>query len=141
MISKTIIVPGEAKGKARPRTVWRNGFVQTFTPKASRDYEAKIRKAYKMQANYKFEKGTPVKMNLIIYVRVPKSYTKAKTEMAKQNQIRPLKKPDIDNIVKSVLDALNGVAYEDDCQVVELKCKKIYDSEDKIEITLEEIVW
>lgn len=39
---------------------------------------------------------------------------------------RPDKKPDADNILKAVLDALNGVAYEDDRQVVEVLCIKKY---------------
>ena len=51
-------------------------------------------------------------------------------------------KPDIDNIAKSVLDGLNGTAWGDDTQVVEMSIKKYYalDDIEKLEITIEEIV-
>ena len=38
----------------------------------------------------------------------------------------PLKKPDIDNCIKVILDSLNGIAYKDDSQVVSLKIEKYY---------------
>lgn len=60
------------------------------------------------------------------YFPIPKSYTKGKRLACQHNINRPAKKPDIDNTLKVVLDALNGVAYEDDKQVVEVICRKWY---------------
>lgn len=136
-----VIVYGEPKGKARPRTVTINGFVQTFTPKATREYELEVKKAYWKQNGKKFTKEFPLRLNILAVCKIPKSFTKAKTEMAKTGQLRPIKKPDIDNIIKIVADALNGVAYEDDCQVLEIKAKKFYGETARVEIKVEEIKW
>lgn len=40
----------------------------------------------------------------------------------------PLKKPDADNVAKIILDALNGIAYLDDKQVVDLGVHKSYNA-------------
>ena len=49
------------------------------------------------------------------------------------------KKPDADNIAKSVLDALNGFAYNDDNQIVCLTVQKLYDTNARVEITIEKL--
>lgn len=54
-------------------------------------------------------------------------------------ELLPSKKPDIDNIVKAVLDALNKVAYRDDTQVVELQVRKQYSERPRLEICLEKV--
>lgn len=136
-----VVIPGEPVGKARPRTVTVNGFVQTFTPKTTRDYEIKIKKAYRQQSGKKYTKEFSLKVYIKAICRIPKSYSKVKTEQAKNNQIRPIKKPDLDNIIKIILDGLNGVAYEDDCQVDEIRASKFYGEEERIEIKVEEIKW
>ena len=136
-----VIVYGEPKGKARPRTVTVNGFVQTFTPKTTRDYEAQIRKEYRRQKGKKWSKEYPLKLIVDAYCRIPKYYTKLNRQMAIEGSKRPIKVPDLDNIIKIVLDALNKVAYEDDCQVVEIKSKKFFSEVERLEIKLEEIKW
>lgn len=136
-----VIVYGEPKGKARPRTVTVNGFVQTFTPKPTREYESEVRKAYRKQNGKKWGKEFPLKLTVDAYCRIPKYYTKINRQMAIDGAKRPIKKPDLDNIIKIVLDALNKVAYEDDCQVVEIKSKKYFSEVERLEIKLEEIKW
>lgn len=70
--------------------------------------------------------GSYVTVAVDAYFKIPKSYTKGKRLACEHNINRPDKKPDIDNVLKVVLDALNGVAYEDDKQVVEVRCRKWY---------------
>ena len=53
--------------------------------------------------------------------------TKAKRLMAQRGILRPVVKPDIDNVAKAILDALNGVAFADDRQIVQVTCEKWYD--------------
>lgn len=53
-------------------------------------------------------------------------------------EILPLKKPDMDNIVKVIADALNSVAYQDDSQVVLVKAKKVYSALEGVDVTIEE---
>lgn len=54
------------------------------------------------------------------------------------NTISPTKKPDIDNIVKIVLDAMNELAFKDDTQITKLEVEKIYGIEEKLQIKIEE---
>ena len=55
------------------------------------------------------------------------------------NELQCTKKPDADNIVKVVLDALNKVAYRDDAQVVELVAIKRWSNTSKLKVVIEEI--
>ena len=55
-----------------------------------------------------------------------------------ENKISPTKKPDIDNIVKIILDALNKMAFKDDSQITKIQVEKLYAEEEKIKINLEE---
>lgn len=57
---------------------------------------------------------------------IPKSWAKRKREQAAEGDICPMTKPDLDNVVKIALDALNGVAWEDDKQVVWIGARKEY---------------
>ena len=55
------------------------------------------------------------------------------------HEILPMVKPDTDNIAKSILDSLNGIAYKDDKQVVELIVYKFYNDVPYVNVTIEEI--
>lgn len=108
-------VYGQPKGKARPR--FANGRV--YTPKATKDYEAKIKKAYLTVSNgYSFG-DKPVRISITAFFKKAKS----------NKGIYAIKKPDLDNIVKAVLDGLNGVAYNDDSQVIYISAAKVYGDE------------
>lgn len=121
-------VDGKPQGKARPR--FSRG--HTYTPKTTVEYEHKIAGAY-TGGIYPCE---PLRVDITAFFGVPKSYTKKQREAIKNGDF-PNKKPDADNIAKVVLDALNGVAYEDDKQVVELRVSKAYSFEKEgLEITI-----
>jgi len=79
-----------------------------------------------------------VKMSIYISKAIPKSTPKKTAAMMKSGEIRPTKKPDVDNYIKSICDALNGVAYVDDSQIVEIRCRKYYDDGqgERVEIEL-----
>lgn len=76
-----------------------------------------------------------------MYFSIPKSYSKKRRMNCINGIEKPNKKPDIDNVLKNVLDALNKFAYEDDTQVISVVCQKYYteEEEDYIDITIEEI--
>lgn len=119
------IVEGEPQGKARPRFSRRSGTV--YTPSKTAEYEKEIRYSYLAVSGGKLiPAGSYAVVTVDAYFKIPKSYTKKKRLACEHNINRPDKKPDIDNILKVVLDALNGVAYEDDKQVVEVRCRKWY---------------
>ena len=67
---------------------------------------------------------------------VPASYSKKAREACLSGETRPTKKPDVDNILKAFLDAMNGIVYLDDCQVVDLHVKKVYGSIGLVEVLI-----
>lgn len=122
----TFTVPGEPVGKARPRVVRNFGRVQTFTPHKTADYEQHVRQAYIAAGGKHFGKQ-PIVMAFTFYFRVPKSDTKKTRQEKLEGKILPMKPPDLDNTIKSIADALNGIAYDDDSQIVVIHASKAYD--------------
>lgn len=118
------IVEGDPKGKARPRFSRKSGTV--YTPSKTARYEKEIRDSFLAAGGKMIPDGGYVTVAVDAYFKIPKSYIKGKRLACEYNINRPDKKPDIDNVLKVVLDALNGVAYEDDKQVVEVRCRKYY---------------
>lgn len=124
------VVPGEPQGKARQR-VTRNG---TYTPKKTRDYEALVRKCYQYAANGQQFGEQPVCVIIRANYGVPKSASTKKKNAMLLGEIPPTKKPDADNIAKAICDALNGVAWRDDSQVISLIVRKRYDTIPRVEV-------
>ena len=134
-----IVVAGDPQGKARPRFVRTATGGRAITPPKTRSYEDFIKWEYTRQYNYFFKDKTMLRMEIKAFFKVPESKSKKQKNMMLSNILRPTKKPDMDNIVKVVADALNKVAYKDDSQIVECTVKKYYDKEPRIEIYIEEI--
>ncbi|MGQ9003210.1 RusA family crossover junction endodeoxyribonuclease [Bacillus subtilis] len=80
-------------------------------------------------------------MDVKVYRQMPKSVSnsKKKKEKAEKGLLRPTTKPDVDNYVKGVKDALNHLIYKDDSQVVDLKVSKFYSEEPRVEIKIKEV--
>lgn len=116
---------GTPVGKGRAR-VTHTG--HAFTPKKTRDYENAVKIAY-LEANKDkppFEKDVPLKLVLWCGYPIPKSDSKKKRADKLYGITRPTVKPDLSNVLKSVEDALNGIAYSDDSQITELCVCKFY---------------
>jgi Holliday junction resolvase RusA-like endonuclease len=130
------IVYGEPKGKGRPRFT-RQG--HCYTPKATQDYEDLIELEYKQQVgNVKYADGVPLKVNIFAGFKIPKT-SKVKRQQMINHKLLPTKKPDCDNIIKIVCDALNGIAYYDDKQIVQIYIDKCYVEEPYLHIVISEI--
>lgn len=119
---------GEIRGKGRPRFRKIGNFVSTYTPTETRDYEMSIKESFLVECadSERYFNGEQLAMELQIYQAIPKSVSKKKAQEMLEDKVKPTKKPDIDNILKSVCDALNKVAYTDDTQIVEMKIQKHY---------------
>lgn len=76
----------------------------------------------------------PVEVQIIVNVKISKSFNKLQKEKALNGEIKPVKRPDVDNIAKGILDPLNGFLWQDDKQVFKLSIEKKYSDEDKIQI-------
>lgn len=125
-------VPGEPRGKGRPR------FTKTghpYTDSETRAYEDKIVAYYRKQIGaFRWPDSAFVSVHVTAYYPIPKSATKAVTAAMREGAMPPSRKPDIDNVLKIVLDALNGVAYKDDSRVVCVEAQKIYSDTPRLEI-------
>lgn len=125
-----VVVTGKIRGKARPR-VCRG---HAFTPKDTVEYEKLVREFYQEQDG-RYLEGS-IKALIVAYYKIPKSYTKKRVQAIRNGLEKPTKKPDADNIGKIILDSLNGVAYKDDSQIIELRVIKRY-TEDKERVEFE----
>ena len=142
---------GEAVGKGRPRVTARGGkFAHAYTPKRTKEFEDAIRFEFMASTSDPmpvYPKGTPLQAKILIGCAIPKSYSKKKQAQCREGILVPDKKPDLDNICKAVLDALqgnkgrneSGYAFDDDSQVVKLVAEKIYSDEPFVEVTIDEL--
>ena len=122
-----ITIPITPVPKARPRFT---RYGHTYTPKKTADYEKAIAEYWRQATNgFMYDKEQALIVNLVFGLPIPKSTSKSKTELMANGTIRPLKKPDVDNLAKAVMDGLNGVAWVDDSQVVRVSIYKEYAKE------------
>lgn len=135
-ITVKFTIPGAPVGKGRPR-VTRHG---TYTPQKTRDYEELVRLCYARQANnHRFPDGAALAMMVFAYYPIPASATKHRREAMEAGTELPTKRPDFDNIAKLASDALNGIAYKDDAQIVRAVVCKVYDKEPRVEVYISEV--
>ena len=115
-------IPGKAVGKGRPR--FANG--HAYTPETTKEYEDLVRAPFLEKHGKKIE-GEALFVQISVYTEPPKSISKKKREELLKGY--PMKKPDLDNVAKIILDALNGVAWKDDTQVVDLRVNRNWATE------------
>ena len=129
-------VPGKVIGKGRPRLNSYTGAV--YTPTRTKDYESLVEQYFLLKyPRFKALEGR-IKVSIIAYFSIPKATKKSDINEMLENNISPTKKPDIDNIVKSILDSMNKFAFKDDNQITKLEVEKKYAPEDKVYIKIEE---
>lgn len=132
-------VLGEPAGKGRPRFRSAGAFVQTYTPEKTVNYENLVKLEYRRQCgNHKYGKEIPLDVRITAYYGIPKSASKKKAQLMRDRKIRPMKKPDFDNIGKIVCDSLNDIAYHDDAQVVDAQVRKFFSDDPRVVITIQE---
>lgn len=118
-------VPGTPVGKARPRVTFRGGRAMAYTPDRTREYENRVKASYLKKYKPNVLDGA-LKVDVIAYFEPPRSTSKRMRAAMLAGDIPYTKKPDADNIVKSVTDALNSVAYSDDAKIVAIYGFKVY---------------
>jgi len=128
-------IPGEPKGKQRPRVVSKGGFARAYTPKETVNYENLVALSYQVQVGEKKIHG-PIDATIIAYFSIPNSISNKKKEMLKTETIPHIKKPDIDNIVKAISDGCNKIAFDDDSQIYNLTASKYYSENPRVEVIL-----
>ena len=130
-----VIIEAKLTGKGRPR-FYRG---HAITPKNTKEYEKKVAMEYKRQNGQYFSREVPLEVHIEFFKKVPKSYTKKDKKAIEDGYKQFISKPDIDNLIKSILDGLNGIAYEDDSQIVKVNATKKYTfQEERAEIEVKE---
>lgn len=131
-------VLGEPKGKGRPRFIKAIG--RAITPKDTANYENLVRMEYMSQCpDMRFNDDSMLDMRIKLYYSIPQSKSKKIKAKMLANEIRPAKKPDLDNVIKVIADSLNQVAYRDDVQIVDCQCRKFYSEQPRVEVTIKDI--
>lgn len=127
-------VPGTPVAKGRPR-VTRNGIA--FTPKKTRDYEADIRQLARLKMGAKEPFSGPLWVSVSAKFLPPQSWPKWKRAKVTSHGvfISMTTKPDIDNLAK-VIDALNGIVWQDDAQICHLEVHKSYGLEPRLTVSV-----
>lgn len=134
------VVYGKPVGKGRPRATSRGGFVRMYTDAKTLGFESAVADEARIAMREWQAFDTPMQMQLSAYYPIPKSWSKKKRQMAMDGEIHPQVKPDLDNVMKAVLDAMNGVVYVDDSQVINMVATKRYSSDPRVEVYLHEVL-
>jgi len=134
----TFRVEGPPQGKGRPRFSTRGGFVKTYTPQTTVTYENMIKASAMVAMGASKPLESPIAVFLHVTKAIPASYTKKRIEACLNGSERPTKKPDIDNILKCYLDAMNDIVYKDDKQVVTIHATQVYGTFPVVEVLVKE---
>ena len=120
--TKEITIPISPKPQSRPRSTVVKGRIKVYEDKEAKIYKEAIKIVCKNRIKEKIQKPNPVSLHIIFYLKNIST-----------------KKPDVDNLSKAILDALNGLLFDDDAQVIYLVSEKIQsDSESVVIKILEE---
>lgn len=123
-------IPGACRGKGRPRFARRGNYVKTYTDKDTELYENWVKQCFISTHLLPFDKDTSIYCQIVVYCEIPSSASKKKKALMENHSLRPAKKPDCDNIAKSILDGLNKIAFHDDTQITTLIVTKYYTTEE-----------
>lgn len=129
-------IPGPVTGKGRPRI---NTYTcRAYTPNKTKEYEELAKQYFVLKYPRHIPIEGRVKVSIIAYFKIPKGTNKKNKELMLSGNISPTKKPDIDNIEKIILDAMNSLAFKDDNQITKLEIEKVYSEEEKVYVKIEE---
>lgn len=128
--------------RVRARIVYPKGkkpFIHFFTTKEMEAYKGALSQLARVVMKGRAPTDNPVAMSMTVFLRVPKSWTKRDREAALRGALLPTSKPDGDNYLK-LIDALNGIVWGDDAQVVSSKVVKRYSADPGLCIEVREML-
>lgn len=134
MISFTI--PGAPRGKGRPRFRRAKGFVATYSDPKTANYENLIAYAAQEARGPRQPLEGPLVVTVLIRLAPPTSASKRIRAAMLAGEVHPTKRPDLDNVIKAVLDGCNGVAFADDAQVCWINAGKVYAETAGVDVTI-----
>lgn len=129
----------EPQQQERPRATGRGRFIRVYDPPKTAKFKRELKQLamLEMQGRTKYEKA--ISVTIRFYRKVQKSVSKKEHVRRTEGHVRPIVKADLDNYIKSTLDALNDVIWTDDAIIVELNASKWYADDPRIEIEVKEL--
>lgn len=124
--------------QARPRATRMGRGIRLYDPKKVSVYKKQLAMMCKFQYKDQPLSGQ-LTVNLKFYRHVQSSVSKKERKLRLIGAHRPTVKPDVDNYIKSTLDGLNGLLWEDDNQIVKIVAEKYYSDHPRVEIEVEEV--
>ena len=121
---------GEPRGKERPKFSTVCGHVTARTPENTVLYENLVKTEYRIQSGVRFADDAMLSVRIFAFLSVLAMIDRL---------IRPTRKPDFDNIGKIICDALNGIAYRDDAQIVDALVRKFYSDIPRVIVEISDI--
>lgn len=134
-------ITGEPVAQGRPKFTTVNGYPRAYDPAKSVDWKDYAKMVAGIQMYGRNLMDGPLSLSLCVYRSIPRSWSKKKQAQAAEGSLYPTTKPDLDNYVKAAKDALKGVVYRDDSQVVKFHepFGKFYSETPRVEIEIKEL--
>lgn len=131
-----IEIKGDPIAKKRPRFARRGKFVAVINDQQTEEgrFLFEIQKQWGLPAL-----EGPLSLSMEFLLPIPQSTSKKKVALMLNQELRPNKKPDLDNLIKFSLDCLNGEVWKDDRQIISIKAIKAYSSTPLTKISIQEI--
>ena len=128
----------EPTPQLRPRVSSRGGYVRVYDPPKVKNFKRILRSLAANQYARPPLIGA-LSVSLTFYRPVQKSISQSEIERRLSNRSKPVVKPDTDNYIKSTLDALNGVLWHDDSQIVKITAEKRYSDHPRITVSVKPV--
>lgn len=126
----TFEIPGKPQAKQSMRVARIGGAIRTYQPQEVLNYHGRVATFARLAIKEPLEGA--VRLSLQVVVMTPASWSKKRKAVLNRAVVRP----DVDNVCKALMDGLNGVAWIDDKQVVELNVNKAYGNRDAVVVTV-----
>jgi Holliday junction resolvase RusA-like endonuclease len=134
----TIKIDGTPVPKGRPRFARVGGFVRTYTDAKTVNFETHVKLAAKVAMGASEPWTCPIDAYLYFALTIPASASKKAKQAMSDGTTMHTKKPDLDNLIKSVLDGLKGTVFMDDGQIVNIHSTKVYSETPHTQVMLME---
>jgi Holliday junction resolvase RusA-like endonuclease len=134
MISIMFTIYGHPVAKGRPRFSTRGKFPVAYTPEKTKTYETEV--GMMAKAAMGASKALEGALEAFIYVTfpVPPSYSKKRTEACLSDTEKHIKRPDLDNVIKAVIDGMDKIVFNNDSQITSIHSTKVYGAVAKVEV-------
>lgn len=132
-----MVIPGVTQAQERPRFSRMGEKVVTHDAPKSKSYKDFVKLVAWQNKPSELIAG-PIKLQADIYLMPPKNlHTGPKRALIASGELRPTKKPDLDNLIKGIKDGMSKIIWHDDAQIVEMTVRKYYSEQPRAEVTIE----